>query len=142
MKRWELSIPVWRENQQFQSATGVIYVELPAHHLKADRIWRKSLKDWHKDVNEELPAPRDFSELGAEVTLPISLWLGFSISEIASLLKMDVETPNGLEVGWIPKVKNTTCILGAYKMTVTKERSEQLSYLLWNHFHAAPSNHV
>lgn len=29
------------------------------------------LIDWHKDFNQELPSPRDFSELWGEVALPV-----------------------------------------------------------------------
>lgn len=33
---------------------------------------------------------------------------------------MDVETPNGLQVGLNPKVKNTMCILSAYNYNPKK----------------------
>lgn len=59
---------------------------------------------------------------------------------------MDVEASDGLQVGYNLKVKNTTCILSAYKMTVTKEkvfRSAELELrnFTLNYFHAATSNH-
>lgn len=77
-----------------------------ASPLLTDRMWRKSLTDWHKDFNRELPSPRDFWAWGKLLGV---VWLSCNISEIASLLKMEVEASDGLQVGWNLKMKNTAC---------------------------------
>lgn len=66
---------------------------------------------------------------------------------MASLLKMEVEVSDGLQLGRNLKVKNTACTLSAYKMTVTKEKvfrrpKLKLRNFFLNYFHAATSTHL
>lgn len=111
--------------------------------LLKGKMWRKSLIDWHKDFNQELPLPRDLWAWGKL----FGLWLSCNISEIASLLKMETEASDGLQVGRNLKVKNTAYIWSAYKMTVTKEKvlrrpKLKLRNFVLNYLHAATSTHL
>lgn len=129
---------MWRGKHQFQSGTGIIYAKLPAQCCKAE-------------------CKRNLSQTDTRILIRNSHWdfwacgggSGFAnnISEAASLLKMEVEDSDGLQVGWNLKVKYTTCILSPYKITAPKEkvfrkRKLKLRNFFLNYFHAATSTHL